>query len=78
MATLQVKNLPDDLHAALRQRAEDEGLTVTELVVRMIRRELALPSVDAWLQRFEGRAGRGEDVDIERLMDEVRGQFGTS
>ncbi|MDP9397959.1 MAG: hypothetical protein M3P96_09145 [Actinomycetota bacterium] len=77
MATLQVKNLPDDLHAALRQRAVDEGVTVTDLVVRMLRRELARPSIDEWLEQVRRRPMREHDVDIEHLMDEVRGEFGT-
>ncbi|MGH3658079.1 MAG: FitA-like ribbon-helix-helix domain-containing protein, partial [Micromonosporaceae bacterium] len=44
VATLQVKNLDESLHTALRTRAEQEGTTLSELVTRIIRRELARPS----------------------------------
>ncbi|MDP9444870.1 MAG: hypothetical protein M3P83_11215 [Actinomycetota bacterium] len=72
MATLQVKNLPDDVHAALRQRARQEGTTVSELVTRMLRREVALPSMTEWLADVQGRRGGGLDVDVTELLDEVR------
>lgn len=42
MATLQVKNLSDDRHAGLRARAEEEGTILSELVTRLLRRELAV------------------------------------
>jgi len=74
MASLQVKNLPDELHAALRERAEREGTTLSELVTRALRREVALPSMADWL----GDLGRLEPVDpgvdVPRLLDEVRGE----
>ena len=31
---LQVRNLPDDVHAKLKQRAKDEGLSLSEFVAR--------------------------------------------
>ncbi len=72
MATLQIKQLPDELHAALRERARREGSTLTELVTRMLRRELALPSMTEWLATVTERPLRGSDIDVEQLLDEVR------
>lgn len=74
MATLQVKNLPDDLHAALRARAQRESTTLSELVTRLLERELALPSMAEWLDELDRVPRRGVDVDIEGLMDEVRAE----
>ncbi|MGH3736755.1 MAG: FitA-like ribbon-helix-helix domain-containing protein [Micromonosporaceae bacterium] len=71
MATLQVKNLDEELHRALRKRAEQEGTTLSELVVRLIRRELARPSMAEWLDSVE-RLPAHPDVDVVRVMDEVR------
>lgn len=71
MTTLQVKNLPPELHEALRARASAEGLTLSELVVRMLRRELALPSMTEWLAGVRQRP-LGEDLDVPALLDEVR------
>lgn len=72
MATLQIKQLPDELHAALRERARREGATLSELVTRMLHRELALPSMTEWLATLQARPGRGPDIDVSQLLDEVR------
>jgi len=72
MATLQIKQLPDELHSALRERAQREGTTLSELVTRMLRRELALPSMTEWLASVQARPGRGTNIDVPELLDEVR------
>lgn len=72
MATLQIKQLPDELHSALRARAQREGTTLSELVTRMLRRELALPSMTEWLATVQARPARGSDIDVAELLDEVR------
>jgi len=72
MATLQVKQLPDDIHAALKERARVEGTTLSELVTSMLRRELALPSMSEWLAKLQERPQAGRDIDVPRLLDEVR------
>ena len=71
MATLQLKNLDDGLHAALRQRAEQEGTTLSELVTRMIRRELARPSMTTWLAEVR-KLRRHDDLDTTAVLDDVR------
>ncbi len=69
-----MKNIPDDLHAALRDRAEHEGTTLSELVTRVLRREVALPSMADWLDDL-GRLDPIEPaVDVAHLLDEVRGE----
>ena len=75
MATLQVKRLPDEVHAALKQRAQAEGLSMSDLVTQILRRDLALPSVARWLQAVPGEPA-GHEVDIEELMDDVRDERG--
>ena len=72
MANLQVKGLPDDLHEELRRRADAEGTTLSELVTRMVRRELALPSIRDWLAELAAQPARDDDLDVESLMDEIR------
>jgi post-segregation antitoxin (ccd killing protein) len=73
VAILQVKSLPDDLYTALQERARAEGSTISDFVTRMLRRELAKPSLAEWLQEGFGRPLMEHDVDIEALMDDVRG-----
>lgn len=76
MANLQVKRVPDDLYAAAQERAAAEGLTLSDFVLRNLRRELALPSKSEWLRSVEAHHPRTPiKVDIEALMDEVRDEF---
>ncbi len=73
MATLQVKRLPETVHRTLKQRAEQEGISLSDLVIRVLSNEAALPSLTDW------RAGLAADhetpdIDIQTLMDGVRGE----
>lgn len=40
MAYLQVKNVPDELHARLRAHAEQQGRTIRDIVLDAVVREL--------------------------------------
>ena len=75
MATLQVKRVPDDLYQKAKQRAATEGISLSEMIVRMMRRELMVPSVAEWLDMVNKRKRGAIDFDIQELMDEVRGEF---
>lgn len=41
---IQLRNVPDALHRALKARAAQEGLTLSDLLVREARRLVAQPS----------------------------------
>lgn len=71
MATLQIKQLPNELHAALRERARASGLTMSEYVTRVLRRDLARPSMAEWLSHTAGEPVR-PPIDSAALLDDVR------
>lgn len=75
MATLQVKNMPDDLHAALRARADTEGTTLSELVTRVLRKELSLPSMTEWLDEAAALEPVRVTTGTTEVMREVRGEM---
>lgn len=52
MSAIQVKNVPEDLHEALRRRAAREGMDLQSYLLRMIRIELSLPSESEWLEEL--------------------------
>lgn len=82
MASVQVRDMPDALHEALRQRSSEEGMTVREYLLRVIERDLSMPTMREWLDRVadlepvegldaaaavrEGRAVREEQLDRTR------------
>lgn len=65
MAALQVRNLPDDLHNLLRDRADAEGRTISEVVTEILERELRRPRIHEWLDLV----ARTPSVDIS--TDEI-------
>jgi hypothetical protein len=59
MGAIQVKRVPPDLHEAVRRRAAAEGMTVSEYILDLVRKDLATPSLRQWLRELE----RQEPVD---------------
>ena len=71
MKLLQVRNIPDDLHRALKERAAREGTTMSELVLRELPRLAHRPSPDQVLDRIRrrtpvGGAPAADLIDSER------------
>lgn len=50
MATLQIKHVPEELHAELRRRAEGNRQTLRDYVLMLLEREVGRPSIEAWLR----------------------------
>ena len=76
MATLQVKRVPDELYEAVRARASEEGITISELVLRVLRAEVEQPPLHLWLNELTARheaSGAGRDLDTVAALDEIRG-----
>jgi len=56
MKMLQVRNIPDDLHRALKERAARDGTTMSELVLRELPRLVHQPTPEQLLARIRQRA----------------------
>jgi plasmid stability protein len=57
MANLLVRDLPDDVHAVLQQRAKQEGRSLQQYVTRELTRIAQRPSLGDLLDRIERRVG---------------------
>jgi len=55
---LQVRHVPDELHAVLRERAAESGLSLSEYVLRELQAVAARPSKAQVLARASRRGGR--------------------
>jgi hypothetical protein len=55
MGAIQVKDVPEELHEALRRRALEQGMTLADYVLDLIRRDLGVPSRRAWFERLATR-----------------------
>jgi antitoxin FitA len=53
VATLQIRNFPDDLKERLRARAERVDLTMSDYVIQLVRTEVERPTLDEMITRLE-------------------------
>lgn len=74
MATLQVKHLPDELHALLVERARAQGSTMADYVTDLLRRDLTRPTVEEWLAAHPA-TGTARDIDVAAALDAVRVEY---
>jgi antitoxin FitA len=51
VSIIQVKNVPEPVHSELRRRADQEGLTIRDYVLKLIEKDQRLPSKRDWLER---------------------------
>lgn len=69
MANLLVRNLPDDVHAALQQRARRQGQSLQQYLTQELMRIAQRPSLGEVLDRIERRAGGA--VGLERAAKDL-------
>jgi len=72
MTTIQIKNVPAEAHAVLRQRAAAAGQSLQEYMLSWIDRATRRPTVDEVLTRIEHRSGGSlpSEFVVQHLRDE--------
>jgi antitoxin FitA len=55
MAMIQIRNVPDPLHRALKARAALAGMTLSEYLLREVERVAARPTAEELLERVAAR-----------------------
>ena len=53
VSAIQVKNVPSELHERLRARARSEGRNLSDYVLYVLERDLAVPTMREWLDRLK-------------------------
>jgi plasmid stability protein len=53
---IQLRHVPDDLHRTLKARAALEGLSLSDYLLREVRRIAERPTLDELRRRLAGRA----------------------
>jgi plasmid stability protein len=69
MPNMLVRDLPDDVHAALQQRAKRNGQSLQQYVVGELTRIARRRSLDDVLSRIDRH--RGGAVGLERAADDL-------
>jgi antitoxin FitA len=57
MPSIQVKDVPDDVHAVLRRRAAAAGQSLQEYLLARLSDDAQTPTVEEVLERIEHRTG---------------------
>lgn len=60
MGAIQVKNVPEELHERIRERARATGSTISDCVLELLAEEFGGPTLKEWIARIEER----EPVDL--------------
>lgn len=69
MPNLLVRDIPDDVHAALQRRAERRGQSLQQFLAGELRRLAERPGVDEVLERIERH--RGGRVGLQQAADDL-------
>ncbi|WP_334141283.1 FitA-like ribbon-helix-helix domain-containing protein [Rhabdothermincola sp.] len=73
--TVQIRDLDDEVYAALSRRAAEAGTSVPELLRREATRLAARPTVSEWLARIHRQPSEVTADDIIEALDETRGSW---
>ena len=68
---LQVRNVPDDVHAELRRRARAAGVSLSEYLLRELERIAARPPIEEVLARS---ASRRLDISMIDVVETIRAE----
>ncbi len=73
--TVQIRNIDDEIYAAIHRHAAAIGISVPELLRREVIRCAAHPTVEEWLERTRRRKSAVTTEQIIEVLDELRGQW---
>jgi plasmid stability protein len=71
--TIQIRNVPEDLHRRLRVRAAAEGVSLSEYLLRELEEVADRPSLREVYERARARGAGVPNADIVAAVREVRG-----
>lgn len=71
MPSLQVKHVPDDVHATLRERAARRGQSLQEYTLHLLSEHTARPTLDEVFDRIEA-CPPDNDVTADEIVALVR------
>ena len=73
--TIQIRDLDDNVYAALVRRAAEAEITVPELLRREAARLASRPTVEEWLARTRRRPSSTTRAEVLAALDEQRGPW---
>jgi hypothetical protein len=75
MPSIQVKDVPPEVHATMRRRAANAGMSLQEYLLARLEQDANTPTLDEVLDRAGGRAGG--HVPLDAAVKAVRAERDT-
>lgn len=72
MKTIQIRNVPDDVHRVLRTRAAASGISLSDFALGELERVAQQPPVSELLHRARSRAGGAQSSAITAAIRAAR------
>lgn len=69
---IQLRNVPDDLHRALKSRAALAGKSLSDYLIMEIQRHIEYPTLEELRQRLEARTPVRPKVSPAQMIREER------
>jgi len=69
---IQLRNVPDALHRKLKARAAEEGMSLSDYLIRMAQRDLDRPTLAQFRARWETRPVRKLSPSPTEILREER------
>jgi plasmid stability protein len=73
MGMIQLRNVPPGLHRKLKSRAALAGMSLSDYLIDIIRRDAERPTVDELLARLRDRQPIESDLSAADIIREQRG-----
>ena len=73
--TIQIRDLEDDVYAALASRAGEAGISVPDLLRREATRLASRPTLAEWLERTKRRPSQLSRAEVLDALNELRGPW---
>ena len=70
---IQIRNVPDELHRTLKERAAKSGMSLSDYLLTEVEKVAEKPTMSEWLERVRSREpvelDEPPEVTIRRLRD---------
>ena len=76
MRMIQMRNVPEDLHRKLKVRAAEQGLSLSDYLLRMAEREAELPTLAELTERIRQRSHVRTRRSSAEIIRELREETG--
>jgi hypothetical protein len=73
--TIQIRDVDDEVYAALARRAAERGITVPEVLRREAIKLASRPTMREWLESVRGAQSEISRSEVLAALDEIRGPW---